>query len=212
MLSRHRPLEHLALHCAREAWIAAFVSDFSGLSRASAARLRHRVGIAGRRRAAASDDAIPASAKGGFEALGVFEMFELIFLFWLPMCAIVGVAAARRYDRNGVGWFFLSVLISPLLGLGFLLASGPKPDASRRFNIDGCLVGGQRGPQASAPRVPIIDRLSEKTIVVFGVIASGRGRKPALYPTLIERSVGSAVVVDRSPRPGHLARRIGRSR
>jgi hypothetical protein len=74
-------------------------------------------------------------------------MFTLILFVWFPMCAIVGVAAARRYDRSGMGWFFLSMLISPLLGLGFLLAVGPKKYAAPRAEL---VVA----PASGAPAAP----------------------------------------------------------
>jgi hypothetical protein len=38
------------------------------------------------------------------------------FFFWLLFAAIVGIAASSR-GRSGFGWFLLSILISPLLGL-----------------------------------------------------------------------------------------------
>ena len=41
----------------------------------------------------------------------------------------VGVAAARRYDRNGFGWFALSMVLSPVIAGLLLLALGPvKPN------------------------------------------------------------------------------------
>jgi uncharacterized protein (DUF983 family) len=42
------------------------------------------------------------------------------FFFWLLFAAIVGVAASSR-GRSGFGWFLLSILISPLLGLILVL-------------------------------------------------------------------------------------------
>lgn len=55
----------------------------------------------------------------------MFEMFMIVFS-WFGFSAAIGVGAARRYDRNGVGWFFLSLLISPLLAVAFLLAAGTR--------------------------------------------------------------------------------------
>jgi len=40
----------------------------------------------------------------------------LIFFIWLCLCALVGVAASK-YDRSGIGWFFLACLITPLLAI-----------------------------------------------------------------------------------------------
>lgn len=56
------------------------------------------------------------------------DMF--ILFFWLPLCIAVGILA-NRYNRSGLGWFFFSVLLSPLLGFIFVLACGPKPAANK---------------------------------------------------------------------------------
>ena len=45
-----------------------------------------------------------------------------IFFFWLLFAVAVGVLAANR-GRSGIGWFALSVAISPLLGAIFCVAS-----------------------------------------------------------------------------------------
>jgi hypothetical protein len=37
-------------------------------------------------------------------------------LIWLGFCVLVGVYASKK-GRSGVGWFFLSIVISPLIGL-----------------------------------------------------------------------------------------------
>ncbi|MDB5617058.1 hypothetical protein [Tardiphaga sp.] len=44
-----------------------------------------------------------------------------IFLIWLVLAILVGIAANAR-GRNGVGWFFLSAVLSPLVGVVFLIA------------------------------------------------------------------------------------------
>src|SRR5215475_11379583 len=46
---------------------------------------------------------------------------EFVF-FYLGLSAVVGVVAQCRRNRNGVGWFLLSLLISPLLA-GLLVAA-----------------------------------------------------------------------------------------
>ena len=55
------------------------------------------------------------------------------FLFWLVFAVVVGVIAGSR-GRSGVGWFFISVLISPLLGLILVMClpaeAAPKHQAS----------------------------------------------------------------------------------
>lgn len=45
-------------------------------------------------------------------------------LFWLALSGIVGVAANTR-GRNPIGWFFLSVLFSPILA-GLLVLALPN--------------------------------------------------------------------------------------
>ena len=46
-----------------------------------------------------------------------------IFFFWLALSIIVGIAANTR-GRNPVSWFFLSVLLSPVIA-GLLLLALP---------------------------------------------------------------------------------------
>ena len=46
-------------------------------------------------------------------------------VFWLIFCVVVGVIASAR-NRSGIGWFFVSVLISPVLGL-ILVMCLPRP-------------------------------------------------------------------------------------
>jgi hypothetical protein len=43
-----------------------------------------------------------------------------IFIFWLVFAFLVGIAASSR-GRSGAGWFILAVIISPLLGILFVL-------------------------------------------------------------------------------------------
>lgn len=45
----------------------------------------------------------------------------LALLVWLPLCALVGWAAGQK-GRSGVGFFFLSFFLSPLIGLLVLIA------------------------------------------------------------------------------------------
>ena len=48
----------------------------------------------------------------------------LLFFFWVGFAVIVAVAANTR-GHNGVGWFFLALLISPLLA-GLLVLAMPR--------------------------------------------------------------------------------------
>lgn len=54
--------------------------------------------------------------------LGLFFV-SFSALLWLLLSVLVGVAAGRR-NRDGFGWFVLSVLISPLVAAFLLLALG----------------------------------------------------------------------------------------
>ena len=47
-----------------------------------------------------------------------------IVLFWVLFCIVVGVIATSK-GRSGFGYFFLSMLISPVLGL-ILVACMPR--------------------------------------------------------------------------------------
>lgn len=43
----------------------------------------------------------------------------MVFFFWFVFAIAVGVFASNR-GRSGIGWFLLSLVISPLLGLIFV--------------------------------------------------------------------------------------------
>ena len=80
-----------------------------------------------------------------------------IILVWLVFSVIVGVAANTR-GRNGARWFFISMLISPLIAGLFVLALG----RSEKIQID-------KVTKRSAPRM-FHTRTSEP-----GAAAQGRG-------------------------------------
>ena len=46
-------------------------------------------------------------------------------IFWLIACVVVAVIANSR-NRTGIGWFFLSALISPVLGLILVVCLPPR--------------------------------------------------------------------------------------
>ena len=59
-----------------------------------------------------------------------------MIFFWVLFAIAVGIFASNR-GRSGFGWFFLSLIISPLLGIIFCAVSknlaikaeiGPTPD------------------------------------------------------------------------------------
>jgi hypothetical protein len=57
------------------------------------------------------------------------ELF-LSWLVWLGLAIVVGVAASHR-GRNGVGWFFLAVVITPLIA-GLLVLVLPDANIERQ--------------------------------------------------------------------------------
>jgi len=46
----------------------------------------------------------------------------MVVVFWFLLAVAVGVLASNR-GRSGVGWFLLSVVLSPLLGFIFVLVA-----------------------------------------------------------------------------------------
>jgi hypothetical protein len=56
----------------------------------------------------------------------------LIFLTWMTLSVIVGIAASRKFNRDGAGWAVLSFIVSPLITFLLLLALGPKGQRTRR--------------------------------------------------------------------------------
>lgn len=62
----------------------------------------------------------------------------VVIFFWLGFSIAVAVAADNR-GRSSIGWFFLALLISPLLAGLFLLASSNlknQPPAGEDATID----------------------------------------------------------------------------
>jgi fumarate reductase subunit C len=50
----------------------------------------------------------------------------LVFVTWITLSVIVGIAASRHFNRDGFGWAVLSAIVSPLITFLLLLALGPK--------------------------------------------------------------------------------------
>lgn len=53
-------------------------------------------------------------------------MVMTAFLLWIGFAILVGVLASRHYNRSGIGYFFVSALLSPLIGAIILLIAGHK--------------------------------------------------------------------------------------
>jgi hypothetical protein len=60
-------------------------------------------------------------------------MLSILF-FWLVLAIIVGVAAGSR-GRNGLGWFLLAMVLSPLLA-GLLVLALPKTKSQYELHVE----------------------------------------------------------------------------
>lgn len=69
-----------------------------------------------------------------------------IFLFWI-ICAGIVAAAAEGRGRSGAGWFFLAIIISPLLALVLVLVIPNLKWSAGAIKID-------RGSRAAPPPLP----------------------------------------------------------
>lgn len=52
----------------------------------------------------------------------------LIFCFWIVFAALVGGYASKK-GRSGIGFFFLSLVLSPLIGFLIVALSSPNREA-----------------------------------------------------------------------------------
>lgn len=52
-------------------------------------------------------------------------MAEMFFLAWFFFSVFVGAIAAEEMGRSGIGFFLLSIVFSPLIGLICVLIVGP---------------------------------------------------------------------------------------
>jgi hypothetical protein len=71
----------------------------------------------------------------------------IVFVLWIVLSVAIAVAASNR-GHNGAGWFFLSLLISPVIALLFLIAS-----RDRRLEVTIRQAGkDEEGPTKVCPR------------------------------------------------------------
>lgn len=96
-----------------------------------------------------------------------------IFFFWLIFSFAVGVLAANK-GRSGVAWFFLSLVISPLLGLLFCAVSsnlstpggraGAPPTSATHAQCPACaefvLPAAVKCKHCGSPLVPKVSTLA----------------------------------------------------
>ena len=53
------------------------------------------------------------------------------FILWFALSIAVGMFASNYRQRSGLGWFVLSLVISPLLGFVFAAVSKPLAEGGR---------------------------------------------------------------------------------
>ena len=52
-------------------------------------------------------------------------------IIWIFLSILVGVFASSK-ERNGIGWFFLSLIITPLIAFIILLVAGPPEGVMKK--------------------------------------------------------------------------------
>lgn len=118
-----------------------------------------------------------------------------ILFIWVPLCIAVGILASR-YHRSGIGWFFFSLLLSPLLGFAFVLACGPRTasstepvparSGSKPHDASKHLTGGQRLSGNAAFVVFVV--------VFIGLIAWASRSTPTPSPAAVVKPAPTTVV------------------
>jgi len=62
-----------------------------------------------------------------------------IFLGWLVFSVVVGVAASSR-GRSGIGWFLISAILSPLIGMVLVLVLPKRGAAAAAVDETGQMI------------------------------------------------------------------------
>jgi hypothetical protein len=55
----------------------------------------------------------------------------MLILLWIALSIWVGMYAYFRRNRNGIGWLFLALIISPPLAFALCAILDPKPEVGR---------------------------------------------------------------------------------
>ena len=83
-----------------------------------------------------------------------------LVIVWLAACMAVGGLASRR-NRSFVGWTTLSFFLSPLLGVLFLIAAGPKPAKVLELPPKRDPLEAMTRPSFEPEPVTILDRIED---------------------------------------------------
>lgn len=96
-----------------------------------------------------------------------------VLLFWVLFAVACGVYASNR-GRSGIGWFFLSLVISPLLGLIFIAVSkdlsksstAAQPGTGTHVKCPACaefvLLEARVCKHCGAPLVPAVNHVQNQ--------------------------------------------------
>ena len=79
------------------------------------------------------------------------ELFVFLLFVWLPLCAVVAYVAAQK-GRSGIGMFFLSLFLSPLVGLLVTIALPAIRSQSARPGMPQSESGFALCPSCGRPR------------------------------------------------------------
>lgn len=104
------------------------------------------------------------------------EIFSAFF-FMLMLCVGAGIWASNR-GRSGVGWFFISLLVSPVIGFMLLaVLKNLAPDAN----------GAASAPRRAAAAAPTA--LDDDYAVALDEVTNGQ-RKPGIWAKAFTDAVG----------------------
>lgn len=104
-----------------------------------------------------------------------FAIYLLIFVVYIAFC-MIPVGLAKKHGRSQFGWFFLSFLVSPLLGLIILACLGETEEKRKERVIEDAelrqLIESNYAHQESIPerknnlsdKINDIYKFSDKTI------------------------------------------------
>lgn len=100
-----------------------------------------------------------------------------VFLIWITLSFIAGYIASQK-GRSGVGFFFLSVFLSPLVGIIFALVVAPhKQEPERPLRVG---PGGELEPIPTGRSCPFC----AEAIKIEAIVCKHCGRDlPAVPPS-----------------------------